>query len=329
MEISNRLRQRFCKDNKINIQLFVEPYFSERLKLIGEYETYTDFLKLIEDRFNGNEEAYFAEYNRIKDDIINYIKDSEAFKALNSDNMNLYASKYNLPQSDVYKEPNVMKHFISIDIQKANFSTLVNYSMMKNLSFYSSFNYKDFMRQFTDIEHVINSKYIRQVVFGNCNPKRQVTYEKYVTENIIASMIEENILELNDIANLTHDEIIIKAEEMTINKILRIKEYVDNVTEACSDEKLKQGKLTSFTVPLKFEYFKLGRVEGTDAFIKTIIEPESGQEIGLDIKGASPTDFILVHKTLNGLEITENDLVLMSDKRLAKYLKAPEIKIIR
>jgi len=33
MDISTRTRERFCKDCKIPIGIFEEPYFSDRLKL--------------------------------------------------------------------------------------------------------------------------------------------------------------------------------------------------------------------------------------------------------------------------------------------------------
>ena len=33
MKITNKLKERFCKDNNLNIKIFQEPYFTQRLNL--------------------------------------------------------------------------------------------------------------------------------------------------------------------------------------------------------------------------------------------------------------------------------------------------------
>ena len=37
MEISNRAKERFCKDCNIPIRLFQEPYFLDRIKLFDDF----------------------------------------------------------------------------------------------------------------------------------------------------------------------------------------------------------------------------------------------------------------------------------------------------
>ena len=37
MEISNRAKERFCKDCNIPIRLFQEPYFLDRIKLFDKF----------------------------------------------------------------------------------------------------------------------------------------------------------------------------------------------------------------------------------------------------------------------------------------------------
>ena len=62
-------------------------------------------------------------------------------------------------------------------MNKANFSALHNY----NSNIFNNKNtWEEYVSNFTNNEHIINSKYIRQVVLGNCNPKRCITYEKYL-----------------------------------------------------------------------------------------------------------------------------------------------------
>ena len=91
------------------------------------------------------------------------------------DDMNKYAVTHtDLPTKDIFKPSNDGKLFISIDMRKANFSALKNYD---SGIFDSVDTWEEFISRYTDNKHIINSKYIRQVILGNCNPKRQVTYE--------------------------------------------------------------------------------------------------------------------------------------------------------
>ena len=41
-------------------------------------------------------------------------------------------------------------------------------------------SYEDWVKKFTDLEYIIESKYTRQVVFGKLNPSRQIKVENYM-----------------------------------------------------------------------------------------------------------------------------------------------------
>lgn len=318
-EPSIELRKRFCKDNNISMQLFVEPYFSERLSLFGKKEKYDDFVKMIENDFNGNEEEYFAYYNKTKDSIIDYIKSSPAFVHLNSCDMNQFAVKTEYPQRDVYKESFIGRTFISIDIAKANFSSLILYAKTCKERFFAEdedfcFNYDKFMEQFTVIPHIKDSKYIRQVVFGNCNPKRQVTYEKYVSNTILNMLFELEGMKKEYVVSLAHDEIILCADDMEMELLNRIKEKVDF--------------LNSNYIPLHFEYFTLGRMWGTTAYIKKIYDTfDKDGNFEYVVKAANGYDLPLIYRKLNNEEIQENDLVFVQEGRLSKFLDVPKMEI--
>ena len=213
MVISNKLKQRFCKDCNIPISVYDEPYFSDRLELYDKFyrskEKWNVFLKELE-KYNC-EQDYFEEYNRVKDVVINAIKESEGFSKFNSEDMNNFSVKYtNLPSKDIYKESNVGKLFISIDMKKANFSALWHYDYS---IFDGSKTWEEFIGKYTTNKHIINSKYIRQVILGNCNPRRQVTYEKYIMGQVLEVLINEAGFYLNEIAFFSNDEIIINMEE--------------------------------------------------------------------------------------------------------------------
>lgn len=209
MDISEKLKERFCKDCNIPLKLFKEPYFTDRLQLYDNYYNTLDkwniFVREL-DKYKC-EQDYLEEYNRVKNAAIKDIKDSDGYKRFNVEDMNKYTVKYkDLPGKDIYKPSNIGKLFISIDMRKANFSALKFYD--KSI-FSNSDTWEEFIERYTENKHIVNSKYIRQVILGNCNPKRQVTYEKYLMGLVLEVLIDELGYSTSDIAFYSNDEIVI------------------------------------------------------------------------------------------------------------------------
>ena len=61
--LDKALKARFCKDKKVNINLFDEPYFTERLELLDKLNDYHKFENMVKTKFGGDKERYFAYYN--------------------------------------------------------------------------------------------------------------------------------------------------------------------------------------------------------------------------------------------------------------------------
>ena len=78
------LEKRFCKDRKLPINVFEEPYFSNRLRLLDELENYQSFRLMVRENF-ASDQDYFAYYNTVKDKAIEFIKNSEAYKQMQTD----------------------------------------------------------------------------------------------------------------------------------------------------------------------------------------------------------------------------------------------------
>lgn len=311
MVISNKLKQRFCKDCNIPISVYDEPYFSDRLELYDKFyrskEKWNVFLKELE-KYNC-EQDYFEEYNRVKDVVINAIKESEGFSKFNSEDMNNFSVKYtNLPSKDIYKESNVGKLFISIDMKKANFSALWHYDYS---IFDGSKTWEEFIGKYTTNKHIINSKYIRQVILGNCNPRRQVTYEKYIMGQVLEVLINEAGFYLNEIAFFSNDEIIINMEE-----------YVNCIT----NKKIISSQLKEcFDIPFNVELFYLRKINGTDGYYKEIIKTVDTREYKVKCLNSYMLPFVM--RKLQNQEITENDKVFIHEGLLSKFIEVPEIKL--
>ena len=313
--ITEHAKKRFCKDQNLSINVFEEPYFSSRLSLYGQLEKYNEYLETIKSRFDNNEEAYLAYYNETKDKIIDYIKASKAYNALQVDDMNKYSKHENYPTHDVYKDTNIGKYYVSIDMSKANYTALVHYGKTYGIPFVSDtigYNYTDFIRQFTDIEHIINSKYIRQVVFGNCNPKRQITYETYLMQTLIDDMFLNDVITKDKIISVRADEIILDGTDYT-NKLQR--NYVSSfVTE-----------FAKRNFPVKFEFFQLGKITNSDAFVKNVLN-ENNVYVPI-AKCVSPDEMPFVYKLLKDLPLAPEDMVFSHNGKLAKFLDIPQMEL--
>lgn len=300
-ELTERLKKRFCKDYNLSLQLFDEPFFSERVELLGKKDKLDKFVTLLS-KYKTEEE--FFEYNNIvRDSIIDYIKASTAFQALNADDMNKYAlpEKYrNLQKTDVYKVPNIGKHFLCVDLSKANFSALVHYAKATGTEFFNSYNWADFMDAFTDIWYFVESKYIRQVVFGNCNPKRQIGYESYLITKWLEDL--EKIVGDLKINSIHADEVIFDAEDMDLDTRNQIIGFAENAD-----------------IPLHADFFRLAKITNSDAYVKYIFDTSSGVICNKEVKCIQPWEAPAIYRMLKGEKPCADDLYFDFNGRLAKF----------
>lgn len=308
MEMTEKLKERFVRDCKIPIRLYDEPYFTERLELLDKYyntlEKWKAFCEEVE-KFS-NEEEYFNMYNTTKESAMYFIKNSQGFDNFNKLNMNQFAIKNkNLPSKDIFKPSNIGKQFISLDMKKANFSSLKAYDPT---IFDNAKTWEDFIRKFTDSEYIINSKYIREVIMGNCNPSRVITYEKHITDNILTKLVEVGI-NIEDIVFFSNDEIIIGIN----SDPFVILDHIDEV-------------LPNIEVPIRVEWFKLSAVKKNNKIIGYIKNLSNDT---YDFKCFNNQDLLLVMRQLQHEDIRSSDLVFENEGFLAKYIDTPVITFIK
>lgn len=305
-DITERLKHRFCKNYNIPISIFKEPYFEDRIKLYDKYfgtvNKWNEFV--LEMKEYKNEQDYLEEYNKVKDSAINYIKSQKWFEMFNNDNFNKYKVDSKFNSNNIYKEQNDLKEFISIDIKKANFTCLKAY----NESSFSDFEtYEDFISEFTNKKSMIDSKYMRQVIFGNINPKRQITYEKYLMNKVMQIILfnDESCykyvgkflyspFEESDVVSFQNDEIVLYNNK-------EIKEGIFNI-ELSNKE----------NIVIKIEKFKLRKFD--DVYLK---EYGDGK---IEIKCGNHLNIPFIIRKLNNEDIQENDLYFFYENRLAKFV---------
>ena len=311
MNISNKLKERFVRDYKIPIRLYTEPYFTDRLllynKQFGTLAKWMEFLNMLGNY--DNEEEYFSVYNKVKDDAINFIKSTDAYNEFNSMDMNQFAVTHkNLPSKDIYHSDNIGKDFISIDMKKANFSSIRYY----NPKIFDNANtWEEFLSKFTNNQHIINSKYIREVILGNCNPKRHITYEKYLMDCFLTKLIE-NGLPLNSLVFFSNDEIIIDISKYHISDKVMV-----NINAI----------LSISPIPFRKEKFYLKGIKRTDTnevigYIRCI---DNGT---VDFKCLNNITYPFVLRKINNECIMESDVIFEYEGILSKFIKPLDIEIV-
>lgn len=310
--MTNKLKERFCKDMNIPIRVFEEPYFESRLKLYDkQYETVSKYemFKALVEKF-GNEENYLEVYNKLKDSIINFLEETEGMKRFKEVDMNQFkVVNEGFPKNDIYKQTFDGRVFISIDMRKANFTALKHFDkgIVGNCD-----TYEDFMGMFTDEEYFKQSKYIRQVVFGNQNPKRQTTYEKFLMDSVLTELLKFT-KDKKDIVFFSNDEIVVDVTDKTEPEREMYSERVQEVL----DKQAKQG------VYLRQEVFVLRHIPNTDGYVRKFMNKE-----GYDFKCVGGLLMPFVLRAYSGDEVQEEDKVFLYEGKLAKLLEVPVVEVV-
>ena len=183
---------RFVNEHRLPMPVINEELFFYHIqnydKVFGTIDKWNDLCGLVNKYYHGNPQEFVEGFKEIRENVIKTIKDGEAYQKFNNMDMNVYAvdkNKYKQKSKNIYHEGNIGKTLISIDLRKANFQAM-NY-VDKNIMLNSD-TYDDFIRKFTDNQLVIDSKYFRQVFFGQLNPGRVSTVETYMVYQVLDFM---------------------------------------------------------------------------------------------------------------------------------------------
>ena len=311
MEITINLRKKFVTDCKLPIKIYEEPYFSYQMNLFDKhYDCLTKYKCFIDSLKNfSTEEEYFNYYNSIKETMMTTISTNPHFIEFNEHNMKYTTdyitkiSQYGFRTKDIFKESFIGKRFISIDIIKANFNALRYYN---SAIFDNAETYEEYISKFTNNKHIINSKYIREVIFGikKCNPEKQIAFEKY-----LMSILTLNVLSIIDIK----DNIVFFSND----------EIITNMTSQEIDN-IKQTFNEYMAVPIRIEDFILKGVYKDNEIIAYIKEFTNGT---ISIKKYQSLYLPIVIKIINKEPIIDYDLVFDYNNNICKLIETPNIYI--
>ncbi len=307
---NKKLMQRFCKDYNLPINVFNEEMFSYYSELYDFFpkERWENLCEKIEKEYDGNVQLWLDDCADVRDAAIFGVMNTEAYKEFNTCDMSKWNLDPNVPQvgeHSIYNNECVGHTFISIDLKKANFQAL------KYAGVIDDDTYNSFISKYGGDDYIINSKYLRQVIFGKMNPGRTIKVEKHIMGKVyglLHAMIEYLGFEFY---SFNSDELIFKGKNLGEEYMpwsSHMKMFADLVKDALG-------------VDVRCECILVGKIDivnangnNVDAYVKYNVHTEEKT-----LKKASTTFYPQIYKIWKHLPIDKKDLVFFFEDQLATF----------
>lgn len=293
MNITDSLKKRFVKDYNLPISIYEEPYFEYFINLysnLNAKEKYNDFISLVERV--GGESQFFLESKKIIEQMIENINSNEHYKDFQSFDLGSISLSHKFSDSNIlFNSGNHNKWFTSIDLVKANWQSFryFNKELVSNKN-----SYFEWASQFTNEKYYINSKQIRQIVFGNLNPKRQQSMQRRMIDAIWGKLDED----LLNVVGATSDELIIQHGDSCPEQSLS--GYISDI-------------INEFDVNIKV--FNLKRIEDKPFYKKEYLDGT------FELKCIPSHNYAEVYKRVIGVDTNHMDRTTMFEGRVVLFVK--------
>jgi len=200
----------FCRLFDINVPSFKEiDYYLDQLSKTEKYKNIKDLANLYEENENQFGDLYQIRTEKSKS-LIDFLSISDAYTEMTFDLI------VDLPTSKEFK-PEENKKYFSVDIVQANWQALKRYDHFNKLGN----SYPEFLRSFGFPEVLIHSKFLRQFIYGNLNPKRQQKVQRIIIQEIVELVGDRLKLEC-----IKNDEVIFSYEN--INLVNEVSKEIDS-----------------------------------------------------------------------------------------------------
>lgn len=299
--MKKEFRQHFCKIYSLPIKIYDSPIFESRLELLKDLYGINHLIELFEKETACFKDfgLYLKEYENAKDLTIKHIQEKTSYQSFISTDFSKYKTpNIQIKKQNLYQPDNNDTYFLGFDLCQANFNSLKYFD--KDI-IDSKDTWEEFFSQFTTYEHLIKSKYIRQVICGACNPSRQVTIEKYLMFFVYEEI--KKYFKDEDIVHFSEDEIVIQTKSHP--------QLEKNIIEI--------SKQIGFKI--RIEKYKLIKVSGADVYFKVF---EDGQ-IKLKCGNSLIIPFIL--RGIDDKPYKDEDFYFVHEGMKAKLMEAPQIYV--
>ena len=256
-------------------------YYIEQMSKTDKFKDIKHLIQLFDDVDSQIDDFY--EYKMGKsNDIIGFIKTTNAYNELCYDN-----NLIDLPTNKSFTYEEGVK-YVSVDLKSANWVSLKKYDQLNELGG----SYQEFLHRFGLPEVFVHSKYLRQFIFGNVNPKKQ----QKVQRNIIQEVVRE-----------FQDHFHIECDKNDV-VIFRVNNF-DDASQISNSIDSDKYKIKLFTVD---------RVE--DFRVDTVYDI-SGNPLRKEMASVSGQQFYLKLKQyITGESLDIRDLYFKSDGKIALWV---------
>ena len=264
------------KDPKSFVKLFdlnvpvIEhlDYYINQMSKTQKYKDIRHFLSLYEDSEVEIDDAYEFRKNKSQE-IIEFIKGTNAYNELCYDK-NLI--DYPTAKSIEYLEE--IKYF-SIDLRSANWVALKHYDP-NHINELGS-DYIDFLSKFNLPKVFLHSKYLRQFIFGNVNPKRLIKVQRHLIQEMVRKYQDK--LQVEGVRN---DEVIFSFKDFSeIKDIYNQIDHDKYKTKIFTIERVEDFRIDNlYDVDGNLVHREMMGVDGTLFYIK-LKEYITGEELDI------------------------------------------------
>ena len=308
-----KLRQRFCKDYNLPINIYEEKYF-EYYKYLYPFfpvEVWDTLVENIGTMFNGNVEQWLDYCAKVRDSAIIGTMETPEYKEFNTCDMFKWDIPKEVPQvgeHSIYNEECDGRFFVSIDLKKANFQALKYAGVINDES------YKDFIYRHGGDDYIAESKYLRQVIFGKMNPSRTIRVEKHImgkTYLLVQEVFENMGYEL---FSFNSDELIFSERNYAMFEREGSTKSAETIEKMIKDE---------LGIDARVEYIFVKRLDiinsngnKVDAYVKHLVN--TGEET---LKKASTTFYPQIYKLWKHQDINLLDRTFFFEDQLAVFIE--------
>lgn len=321
------IKQRFVDDFKIPIPVFEDPYWEFYLSLYEkEFQARTYWEKLmqgIEEEYQGNTSEFLRDFYALRESLINAIKDCPDYQRYNEGPVLVLKPNFgpNVKKDDIYNEGFLGGPYWSVDLKKANVQAFCSISpnfFNGTIGLGSRVDkvYTEWVLSHVGDKKTLTwyapmSKYMRQVIFGNCNPKRQIKIEEGLVGEAAHMVLDFIGREDTKVISYGSDEVVLKVSPEVVAGEAELNEIECYILDRLHTE----VRVEPFTLSsLEFENATGNKIR---AYKKTYLRPGRGVEY----KGISRHYYAQIFEQIHNIPVDPDgkDLVFYQEKEPAKF----------
>ena len=305
------LRKTFCELSGIPINIYSNPHFLNRIKLLDPlYHTdalWVEFLKAAD--YYKTSKDYLAHINSLSNQMSTLIANRLTPKMIDTIARGVDMNN-NRVDAEVYKEYNVGKKFIRINLKDKYFAALywVNSSIVDNKK-----SYAEFIRQYTEDRNVICNLDVQGRIFG---ADKNISL-RFVLDALTIKLLTETVHKV-----FAHRQVWKSCDGEIIVELANNQDIIsyNNLADAL----IKWGNF--YKINFNIEAFTLGYISGVGTYIKRFETGKSNKD-NFELVNPDPNTVAMVTKVLLGYSIQEADKYFEYNGKLSKFLEVPEISV--